>query len=92
MKKVIIFLARLIKWQIQISTGTLDYKSKKILNNIINGDFSDFEEEKDLVEVVRCKDCKHWQDGNVGLGCYWDTNYPQKEDDFCSHGEKSDDV
>ena len=45
-KKVIIFLARLIKWQIQISTGTLDYESKKILNNIINGDFSDFEEKK----------------------------------------------
>ena len=89
-KKVIIFLARLIRWLIQISTGTMDYKSKKILNNIIKGDFSDFDEEKDIVEVVRCKDCKHWESGKFGLGCYWDPSYPNQGDDFCSHGEKEE--
>jgi hypothetical protein len=55
----------------------------------------------DAVEVVRCKDCKHWQPsgsmaGNreddlqpIG-GCEW-ANCCRKANDFCSYGEKRDD-
>ena len=41
----------------------------------------------DLVEVVRCKDCKHKYvpDDMEDKWCYWvDTD----EDDFCSYGER----
>ena len=50
------------------------------------------------VEVVRCKDCKHWQPsgswaGNseddlqpIG-GCEW-ANCCRKANDFCSYGER----
>ena len=44
----------------------------------------------DVVQVVRCKDCKHWQHGMIGMGCYWDTDYPHEENDFCSHGEREE--
>ena len=56
----------------------------------------------DFVEVVRCKDCKHWSchgkgrivDENVGM-CY-NNAFPfccedrpiTLETDFCSHGER----
>ena len=52
----------------------------------------------DAVEVVRCKECKHWKPsgskaGNsfsdmeyIG-GCEF-TNYCRRESDFCSYGEK----
>lgn len=44
----------------------------------------------DLVPVIRCKDCKHWQHGMIGMGCYWDADYPHEENDFCSHGERKE--
>ena len=40
----------------------------------------------DIVPVVRCRDCVHWQRGMVGMGCYWDADYPHQENDFCSRG------
>lgn len=42
---------------------------------------------KDMVAVVRCKDCKH-RDGEVGqpnIQCY-----QMHDDDFCSYGERRD--
>lgn len=49
----------------------------------------------DAVEVVRCKDCKHW---NEGIGwCDQHSHYEEDEwnmfsaDDFCSYGEKEAD-
>ncbi len=50
----------------------------------------------DAVEVVRCKDCKHYvqflQDSKdcrctIFSGCY-DRPYPTDPDDFCSYGER----
>ena len=54
----------------------------------------------DVVEVVRCRECKHWNPsgskaGNsfsdmeyIG-GCKF-TNYCRRESDFCSYGERKD--
>lgn len=44
-KKVLQFLARLIRWQIALSVGVVDLKSKEMLDNICNSNFSDFEED-----------------------------------------------
>ena len=52
----------------------------------------------DAVEVVRCKDCKHWKpihehiphmECNIFCGAY-DHGYPTGADDFCSYGERKD--
>lgn len=49
----------------------------------------------DMVEVVRCKDCKHYDMG-VCLKIYSDGNVhvaawqKRKPDDFCSYGERKD--
>lgn len=49
----------------------------------------------DAVEVVRCKDCKHYGMG-VCLKIYSDGNVhaaawqKRKPDDFCSYGERKD--
>lgn len=48
-------------------------------------------DEKDLVEVVRCKDCQYWQDNNGGYPheeCRWGKDETPDADDFCSYGEK----
>ncbi len=61
----------------------------------------------DAVEVVRCKDCKHWHEetgwcnehshfiGAEGEACHpWESNDWKmlNADDFCSYGERSNDV
>ena len=49
-------------------------------------------ERGELVEIVRCKDCKYWQDNNAGYPheyCKWNTNETPDADDFCSCGERS---
>ena len=54
----------------------------------------------DAVEVVRCKDCKHWKQGDsnggnsiedlqwIG-GCKW-AKCCRREMDYCSFGERKD--
>ena len=41
----------------------------------------------DAVEVVRCKDCKHY-DGSYPMCCRWEETI--KPDDYCSYGEKKE--
>ena len=44
----------------------------------------------DAVEVVRCRDCKHWyQDADSGMACEF-TNMSQPEDGFCNWAEIKD--
>lgn len=49
-----------------------------------------------VVEVVRCKDCRYWQDNQEGHYpnelCPWDKNETPDEDDYCSFGERREDV
>ena len=42
----------------------------------------------DAVEVVRCKDCKHWTMGYCNNFAYYDYEPTTNEDDFCSYGER----
>lgn len=54
----------------------------------------------DVVDVVRCRDCKHWKSsGSKGGNSFPDmeyiggcefTNYFRRESDFCSCGERKD--
>lgn len=48
----------------------------------------------DVAPVVRCRDCKYWQDNNGGYpheDCKWDSYETPDVDDFCSSGERRDD-
>ena len=43
-------------------------------------------------QVIRCKDCKHWQKSVINYNeyvCYWG-GYVKKEDDFCSWAERKE--
>ena len=45
----------------------------------------------DAAEVVRCKDCKYWQDNNDGYPheeCRWGHGETPDANDFCSYGER----
>ena len=45
----------------------------------------------DVAPVVRCKDCKYWQDNNDGYPheeCRWGHGETPDENDFCSYGER----
>ncbi len=52
----------------------------------------------DAVEVVRCKDCKHWIrqadfcpfECQIFNSAYETTGYHTNADDFCSYGERKD--
>ena len=51
----------------------------------------------DLVEVVRCKDCKHWERWATTCGvadkgyCNCHEVDAMEQDDFCSYGERKGD-
>ena len=45
-------------------------------------------------EIIRCKDCRYYQDNNDGyphINCKWDANETPDEDDFCSGAERRTD-
>ena len=45
----------------------------------------------DVVEVVRCKDCKYWQDNNGGYpnqNCRWMKDETPDDDDYRSYAEE----
>lgn len=43
----------------------------------------------DAVEVLRCKNCKHWEDRNKGgCGMCWKKVTRTEEDHYCGYGEK----
>lgn len=48
----------------------------------------------DVVSVVRCKDCKYWQDNQEGHYpnelCPWDKGETPDEDDYCSFAERKE--
>ena len=41
----------------------------------------------DVVEVVRCKDCKHFEQAE----CPWDELFVINVNDYCSKGERKED-
>ena len=48
---------------------------------------------ENYAEVVRCKDCRYWQNNNGGYPheeCRWGKEETPDEDDFCSYGERKD--
>ena len=48
----------------------------------------------DAVEVVRCKECKYWQDNNNGYPheeCRWGKEETPDDNDYCSYGERRED-
>lgn len=60
-----------------------------------------FKDKTKLVEVVRCKDCKHWIPGDSMMGNSFDdmqrvgscpsVRFRRLENEFCSYGERKDD-
>lgn len=50
-------------------------------------------EDSGAVSVVRCKDCKYWQDNNDGYPheeCRWGHGETPDANDFCSYGERKE--
>ena len=70
----------------------------------INNPCTKFKNKADFVEVVRCKDCKHWHkkvfdpiiEHHIGE-CHcsqWENDYfwyETNENNFCSYGERKND-
>ena len=54
-------------------------------------DIDCFQPAADVAPVVRCKDCKYFQDNNDGYPheeCRWVHEETPDADDFCSYGER----
>lgn len=65
-------------------TGVISEKIKKAIKE---------SEAADVVEVVRCKDCKHYHNTQCFHPSYGDDcaiNTERAENDFCSYGERKD--
>lgn len=66
------------------------------LDNVFNWlaeEFEITEPRTDVAPVVRCKDCKYWQDNNDGYPheeCRWGHEETPDADDFCSYGARMD--
>ena len=82
-KKDYILRSKAIKAVTGWETDPTDDELKMALSNVPSAD---------VVEVVRCKDCKHYKT----MFCKMDiwhkdiTLYRAEENDFCSYGERKD--
>ena len=83
---------------------TLEYCAKGMADQIPNiEELCDcFKNTADVVEVVRCRDCRHWKDTSCDtvIGEHWgecrkplgDYRYCETaENDYCSYGERRED-
>ena len=90
---------------ITVLTRCDSYRKGVLLEDIINAptidavptDFAErclqieIDKRMNMVEVVRCKECKYWQDNNGGYPheeCRWGKGETPDGDDFCSYGER----
>jgi hypothetical protein len=44
----------------------------------------------DVVEVVRCKDCKYWQQVNAERHACYKIGFEMDYDEYCSYGERKE--
>lgn len=71
-----------------LDRDVFDYCRKGITEEIpdIEKRCSDFKNAADVVEVVRCKDCEHYDEGGCKHFGYHTYSPDVDEDDFCSYG------
>ena len=65
----------------------------RALEEAIDKRVAKLKQEGDFVLVIRCKDCKYWQDNNNGYphtDCRWSNNETPDADDFCSYAEQKE--
>lgn len=65
----------ILRIPVDIPEKTLDEIAKKAVENLVN-------DERDIVQVVRCKDCIYW--GKCDACVFFGNKI--FEDDFCSRG------
>ena len=72
--------------KLAINPNNKKYYSDEYIKGWEDGVKAQYEATKDAVEVVRCKDCKHWAsaedyDCEIHSGAFG-------ADDYCSYGER----
>lgn len=71
---------------IRMSEETKITMAERVLNRILEAPAAD------VVEIVRCRDCKFWNNGKYGANCEHPTSglfvTPRDGMGFCSYGEK----
>lgn len=78
------------------ASGMWNRETQKFDLNVVDADDVVTAPAVDAVEVVRCKNCKHYEDGVCGHiayimdGYYRNTYEVKSPDDFCSIGERLD--
>ena len=71
----------IVKLPVEIPEKTLNEIAKRAAEELVNDD-------RDIVQVVRCKDCKY---RNRAFTCMFHGE-PFDDDDFCSKGERRNDA
>ncbi len=64
-------------------------KKVEFIESYIKHNHSDYQWSDNHGELIRCKDCKHWnkedQDCNIKVGCF-----PAPPDWYCADGERQE--
>lgn len=76
-----------------------DFSTGMVRTKYLEGEYAKREDIEylptaDVAEVVRCKDCKYYQENNDGYPhemCKWNGNETPDADDYCSCGERRTD-
>lgn len=87
-------MAEYIERSKEFIQGAIDCCNPSIRNAVRVRKYLEEQPAADVVEVVRCKDCRHykrwiWSDGEIALYCDKHWGHPEAApDDFCSYGER----
>ena len=74
-------------------TQLYEFNGKQMEKEIVDAKFIDTAPTIDAVPVVRCKDCRYYQDNNGGYpnaDCKWCKDETPDANDYCSCGERKD--
>lgn len=78
-----------IDLKLPIQVNLPDDWIEQIVNRLRN------DPDAEWAEIVRCKDCRYYQDNNGGYphdDCKWNANETPDVDDFCSGAERRTDA
>lgn len=73
----------ILKIPADIPEKTLNELAKRAAEELVN-------DERDIVQVVRCKDCRRWRRFSSTCSFHGDAYFD--EDDYCSRGERRDEA
>ena len=84
------FAMHLADYQYSIPYGCIDESAEDMGAYMAVGECLKAIDEQPSIDIVRCKECKHWWNKYGDSTCMLHSDFTVDADDFCSYGERKE--